>query len=184
MQQDIPAPAALLKMTQEFSTSAMGELRRRRKPSPLGDACLRLLELRSLLKCGHGIADFRAIHQVAVEMDREFEFWRETLPSSWNYVIDDVNDNSPGMYFVRKRHIYNSPWTAQVWNNWRTLRILVNKIILENEARSGTVDSAQGSAALSIIHQMSTEICISAPHFVGSPRKYASMPDPGYLIEL
>jgi hypothetical protein len=162
----------------------MGELRRNRQPGPLGDALLRLLELRSLLKCGDGIVDFRAIHHDAVEMDREFEFWRETLPPSWNYVIDDASDNSHCIYFVRKRHVYSNPWTAQVWNNWRALRILVNKIILENEPRSGTMDSAQGSAALSIIHQMSTEICISAPHFLGSPRKYASMFGRGYLTEL
>jgi hypothetical protein len=172
MQQDVAAPQALLQISHNFKTSAMGKRRKKTQPGSIGDMCFRLLDLRAAIKSD--ITDPKAVREAAMEMDADLEAWRAALQPSWSYATVDAGDAPAGIYFEGKYHIYGNPWTARVWNNWRTLRILVNRIILQNEIRSGTPDSAHESAALSLIHQLSTEICISAPSFIGSPRKHAS----------
>ena len=151
----------------------MGERRKKIQPGPIGDMCFRLLDLRAAIKSGD-ITDPKAIREAAIEMDGDLEAWRATLQPSWSYATVDAGDALASTYFEGKCHIYSSLWTAQVWNNWRTLRILVNRIFLQNEIRSGAPDSTHESTALSLIHQLSTEICISVSSFIGSPRKHTS----------
>jgi hypothetical protein len=139
----------------------------------MGHMYFRLLDLRAAIKSGD-VTDPKSIYEVAVEMDRELEAWRATLQPSWSYATVDADNAPAGTYFEGKHHIYSNPWTAQVWNNWRTLRILANRIILQSEIHSGAPDSANGSLVFSLIHQLSTEICISTPGFIGSPRKHTS----------
>lgn len=166
MQYDVAVPQALLQISHSFGTSAMG------------DMCFRLLNLRAAIKCGD-ITDPNAIREVAIKMDADLK----TLQPSWSYVTVDASDTPAGTYFEGKRHIYSNLLTAQAWNSWRTLRIMVNRIIHQNEIRSVAPDSAHKSTALSHIHQFSTEICISAPNFIGSPRKHTSTPKCSYLTK-
>ena len=170
MQQDVPAPQALVQISRDFETSATGEGLKRIRPGSVCNMCFRLLDLRADIKSGE-ITDPTAILEAAEEINHDLEAWRKTLPLSWDYVTVDAGDAPAGTYFQGKRHIYSSPWTAQVWNNWRTLRILVNRIILQIEVRSGALDSADASTALFLIHQMYTEISISAANCEGCPRK-------------
>ncbi|KAF2095066.1 hypothetical protein NA57DRAFT_44915 [Rhizodiscina lignyota] len=167
MQRDTAAPQAFHQICYDFKTSAMGERRKTIAPVPLGDTCFRLLELRGAIKRGD-ITDPETIRDAAIAINRDLETWRATVPSSWRYTVIDVGDAPTCTYFEGKSHVYSNPWTAQVWNNWRTLRILVNQIILEN---CNVLDSADGSSALSLIRRLSTEICISAPNFMEAPRK-------------
>jgi hypothetical protein len=156
VQREVAAPQALI----EISHAEPGT-------SPMRDVCFRLLDLRAAIK-SRDITDVDAIRQAASEMDRELEAWITTLAPSWSYATVDASDAPTGTYFQGKRHIYSNPWTAHFWNNWRTLRILANRIILQHEIPP---DSAYKSPVLSLIRQFSTEICISTPCFTGSSRR-------------
>lgn len=141
------------------------------QPEPLGHVCFRLLDLRAAIKSGD-MTDPIAIYAEAVEMDRHLEAWRATLKPIWSYATVDVVEAPAGTHFEGKCHVYNNPWTAQVWNNWRTLRILVNRIIVQHDIYINVDDRVHEPFALSLIHQLSSEICISAPVFIGNAREH------------
>lgn len=122
MQQDVAAPQAVVQICHNFKTSAMGERRKKLQPGPIGDMCFRILDLRAAIRRGD-ITDPKAIREAAIEMDRDLEAWRITLQPSCSYATVDAGDAPAGTYFGGKRHIYSNLWNAQVWNNWRTLRI-------------------------------------------------------------
>jgi hypothetical protein len=176
MQQELPAPQALVQLSHKFETSRMGERRQKIRPGSMGDICFQLLGLRAAIKTSE-ITDPKTILETATGVDRYLETWRAVLQSSCSYATADVGDVPAGTHVGEKRHIFSSLWTTKSWNNWRTLRILVNQIVLQNEIRLGALDSAHESTSLSLIHQLSTEICISAASFRGSPRRHPSTPE-------
>jgi hypothetical protein len=124
--------------------------------------CFRLLYLRLAIKSGE-ITDQEAICKAAIEMDRNLEAWRASLKPSWSYTTVDAGNVPASTYFDGKRHIYSNLWTAQLWNNWRALRILVNQIILQNKLGSNASNTAQKSNSLSLIYQLSTEFASLLP---------------------
>src|ERR1700726_3460350 len=136
MQREVAAPQALLQISHNFKTSAMGK---KTQPGPIGDMCFRLLDLRAAIK-SDDITDLNVVREAAIETDADLEAWRAALKPSWSYATVNAGNTPSGTYFRGKYHIYDNPWTAQVWNNWRTLRILINRIILQNEIRSGAPD--------------------------------------------
>jgi hypothetical protein len=174
MQQDIDVPDAVVSLRQKFRASPMGEQRRKVNPGRIGDKCFEYLHLRSAIRNGE-MTNPRDIREAALVMDSELEAWRGTLEPKWLYGVINVEDNSSGTYFNSQRHTYHSLWAAQNWNNWRTLRILINKLVLEHDPGSSAADDNQSTTSLSIIHRYSTEVCISAPDFMGSPRKSSKL---------
>ena len=101
----------------------------------------------------------------------ELETWRAALKPDWNYVTVDAGNASVSTSFKGKLHVYKNPENMQAWNNWRTLRILLYQIILQNETSCGLIDSVHASTAIFVIRKMSTEVCISASIQIGSPCK-------------
>src|SRR5689334_1189729 len=100
----------------------------------------------------------------------------------WNYTAVDADDSSSGAYFRGKKHLYNRLWTARVWNNWRTVRILLNRIIIDTTSLDTPIDREEGSP-MALIRECSTEICISSPDLIGSPRKSAIAAEPFYTFD-
>lgn len=140
----------------------------------LGDICFRLLWLRLRIKSGE-ITDQQAIRETATKLDNDLEAWRANRGPGWLYTTVDASSPVPkDTLYHGKRHLYSQLWTAYLWNNWRTLRILINRIIVQNEMISKAPDHHQKAASLSLIHGMSTEICVSVASFFGSPRKHNS----------
>ncbi|KAH8899899.1 hypothetical protein GQ53DRAFT_835917 [Thozetella sp. PMI_491] len=152
LQHDLVIPGVVIDLNHHVEASGMGEM------------CIRLARLRAEMKTGK--ATRQAIRDAAVEMNYDLEAWKADRSSDWQYVVADVDERAPGTYFQGKRHIYSNPWTARRWNNWRTLRLLVNRIILDNCLPSDPYESG----ASSVIRLMSTDICISGPCFMDSPR--------------
>jgi hypothetical protein len=164
MQHDVPFPPALLQLGHMFDASPMGKRRADSIPAPMGPLCFRVLKLRDAIKRGE-IRDGETICEAAAAIDCDLISWAENLPG---YATSNVDiDRPPGTFHEGKCHIYTNLWTAQAWNNWRTLRILVNQIILRHEP----VGDSQDSAAVSHIRYLSTQICISAPNFSDTSRK-------------
>jgi len=170
MQQEIAAPYALLQLSRNFKISAIAHMN------------LRFLDLRAAIRRGD-LVDPKAIYNAAIRLDGDLESWKAALEPSWSYSTVDAGDALAGMYFEGKRHLYNNLRTARIWNSWRTLRILVSQIILQNEVWFGATGSGHEYTALSTIHQVSTEICVSAPNFIGSPRKHTSTDKLRYLTQ-
>ena len=170
MQQHIAVPPALVQTAYNFETSAIRQHRNVSSPGSICEISFRIVNLRAALRNGE-VTDPQVIRETALEIDGDLETWRAGVPRNWRYATIDANEAPVGTCFDGKRHVYPNLWIVDVWNNWRTLRILVNQIIVQNELRSSVPDNAQKSIALSIIHHFSTELCISTASFTGTPRR-------------
>ncbi|KAK3937231.1 hypothetical protein QBC46DRAFT_461014 [Diplogelasinospora grovesii] len=170
-QQHIPVPPGLVRTTFIFQCSTMRQQWQQRRVASPGSTCeisFRIVNLQAALNSTH--SDF--ICTKAVEIDGDLEAWRDgvlRLPS-WQYcaTITSVDD---GAGFDGKRHIYPNLWVAEAWNSWRTLRILVNQIIVRS---TSSEDSGYSPVILSrvieVIRQLSTDLCISACALAGTSR--------------
>lgn len=177
MQERTAAPPALVEVSKHYDNI---------HKSSLTTVAFRIAKLRAMAQAGTN-ADperRRAILEAAVELDSILRARRAHLETEWGYVTLDVSghDTPPGRYFAGKRHVYSKPCSAQVWNNWRALRIVVNQIILlHHEGVSSPPSSTsplspspqrhQPAAALRRIRRLSTDICISAVEIVETPRE-------------
>ncbi len=169
MQHDVPISPAVLQLSRMFDISNMGKRRKEFRPAPLGSLCFQVLHLRDAIRSG-GLKDKQAICKTAVEIDRDLMAWAASLPT---HATADAPVGSPDeTYFQGKTHGYSDLLIAQAWNNWRTLRIIVKQMIIQNEACSDSFDITHASSsAPPMIRQLSDDICISAASFAGSPRK-------------
>jgi hypothetical protein len=185
MQQHIAVPPALVRTTYNFHTSAIRQQWQHRNVASPGSICeisFRMVNLRAAFQNGE-VTDPQVIRETALEIDGDLETWRAGVPLNWRYATIDATEAPVGTCFDAKRHVYPNLWIAEVWNNWYTLRILVNQIVVQNELRSSVPDNAQKSIALSIIRQFSTELCISTASFTGTPRRSLSLPKCQYTTQ-
>src|SRR5215469_5390983 len=169
MQQNIAVPPALVRATYNFQTSTIRQQWQHRKIASRGSICeisFRLVNLRAAFENGE-ITDPHVIRETALEIDADLETWRAGAPPNWRYSTNNVTEASVGTCFDGKRHVYPNLWVADGWNNWRSVRIVVNQIIMQNELRSSAPDNEQKSIAVPIIRQFSTDLCISASSFIG-----------------
>jgi len=169
----MPVPPALVQMTHIFETSATRQRWKHHDVTSPGsnlEIAFRIVNFRAAFKNGE-ITDPQVIRETALEIDGDLETWRAGVPPNWRYAIVNAPEAAVGTYFEGKSHVYPNPWVAEVWNNWRTLRIFINQIIVENEVRSSVPNNVQKSTALFNIHQLSTDLCISSSTLIGTPRK-------------
>jgi hypothetical protein len=152
-----------------FDISTLGKSRRESRPGPLGSLCFRLLRLRDAIRHDE-LKDRQTIRESAAEIDHDLVTWAGSLPT---YAAVDVPaGGADETYFQGKCHVYSNLQVAQAWNNWRTLRIVVNQMIIRHEACPDPVDITYTSSSIPIIRQLSNDICMSAASFAGSPRKW------------
>lgn len=173
MQQQMAVPPALVRLTYSFQTSSIRRHWQHRNVASQGSICeisFRMVNLQAALKNGE-VTDPQVIRKIALEIDSDLEAWRAGMPLNWRYTTIDATEAPAVTYLNGKRHVYPNLWTAEGWNNWRSLRIAINQIILENEFRLSVPDSVQKSISLSIIRQFSTDLCISTASFAGTPRR-------------
>ncbi|OIW22581.1 hypothetical protein CONLIGDRAFT_215731 [Coniochaeta ligniaria NRRL 30616] len=168
MQHDVPLSPALLQLSHMFDISILGQRRKESRPGPLGYMCFRLLHLRDAIR-RDGLRDKQTICATLAEIDRDLMAWAACHPTCMT--LDAPVGSSDEIYFQGKRHVYSNLLTAQAWNNWRTLRIVANQMMIQTEACSDLSDiTGASSSASPIIRQLSDDICISAASFAGSPR--------------
>ena len=165
-------PPGLVRSTYNFETSGIRQQWKRRNIASPASICalsFRIVNLRAAFKTGE-MTDPQLIRETALEIDSDLEIWKAGVPHSWRYATVEDPNSDPITCFEGKRHIYPNLWIADAWNNWRSLRILVNQIILQNELRTDM--SAIAERAIETIRHFSTELCISISSFKDSPRKY------------
>lgn len=162
---DFPATYSLIESLK--LGGVVREYRNRSQPGPLGNITLRPLDLREAVRCG-SIQDPKDICEIAMGIDKDLESWTTTLSPEWSYITSNANESPSSDCYDGKKHSYRSQWTAQIWINWRVHRILANQIILQNDLCPGI----HCEDRISLIQELSTDICISVSSFMGSPRKY------------
>ncbi|OAL23091.1 hypothetical protein AYO22_06584 [Fonsecaea multimorphosa] len=163
MQERVAVPNALVKATFSFQTGALRQNWQHANiasPGSITEICIRVANLCAALK-GQDVTDPQAIRAIALEIDADLESWRAGLPPTWAYGTVDVPDAANDTAFNRKKHVYTNLWNAEAWNSWRAVRVLVNQLILENEARSIEPDNALMALALSVIRELCVDICVS-----------------------
>lgn len=168
MQRHISVPQSLVRSWDGFYTSKTRKWWQRRNlasPNSICEISFRLVNLRAALTAGE-ITDAQIAVETATGIDSDLVTWRATMPEEWEYTAVDSPDSFGGV-----THIYPNLWVAEVWKNWRILRILINQMIGENEAGSDKPNEERISQALSVIRQASMELCISCFNFMGTPRK-------------
>jgi hypothetical protein len=114
--------------------------------------------------------DFVALLQA---IDYDLENWMLTLPPSWTFVTHtSLHDEN---VYADKFATYPSFSIAAAWNDYRTLRCIVNDILLTHfdAIASGwpVCDNShlfeQRQKAVNTIKSCCTDICLSAPFFLG-----------------
>jgi hypothetical protein len=171
MQQYTPVPPTLVQTTYNFHTSTIRQQWRTRDLASPGSICeisFRIINLRAAFKNGE-IKDSDMVREIALDIDSDLEKWRKSAPLKWNYATIDAPQATDGIYFDGKRHVYPNLLVPDGWNSWRILRILINKIIVQNESRSNAPNISQKSKAMSVIREMSCDLCISVSSIVDTP---------------
>ncbi|KAL2024893.1 hypothetical protein VTK56DRAFT_3592 [Thermocarpiscus australiensis] len=166
MQHGVHAPPAMVELCEQLESA--GNTSSCKRPKPLRNICFRFLRFRTAVKSGE-ITDHRMIRETARSIDRDLEAWVATLPSTCSYTTVDIHADNDGTSFGGLRHVYGDLWAAQAWNNWRTMRVVVNQIILESAATSNLSGHATNDS-LRVVQDLSTDICISVASFAESTR--------------
>ncbi|KAH8658131.1 hypothetical protein BX600DRAFT_63442 [Xylariales sp. PMI_506] len=207
--QAISVPAGIVQTACHFENSTIRQFWRTNQVSSPASICeisFRAINLRATslryLKDNNDRNNFvedsdvlKRIRDTALAIDADLQAWKKiTVPkwwyTSWDVPLQDPSSPSGGKAgagekasgFNGKIHHYHSLWVAEVWNNWRTVRIMVNQIIVNTEEAAGLSGIAQiKSAALTVVREMSKDICISADSFMDNPR-IISLHEPLYLV--
>ncbi|KAH7128782.1 hypothetical protein B0J11DRAFT_279259 [Dendryphion nanum] len=107
----------------------------------------------------------------ATYLDQKILSITQSLPPTWHYTETDLPSHNPDVYGTK---IYTYPHhnTAQLWNSYRMLRILLNEIIHDSASLATNSPALFQTNALSNIKLMATQICASIPQFTRrSPRE-------------
>jgi hypothetical protein len=178
MYQNLPVPQAFYETSQNFQSSSIRrewQIRKVASPGSVSEISFRIVNLSAAIQNGH-VTDSETILTQASQIDRELLAWKATVSHSWTYGTVDPARPPGDAYFDGKCHVYPKLWVAEIWNNWRALRILVNQIILSQIPVTHSIDRSKRCDAQSIIRIMSTDICISSSSFLRTPRKSPTLP--------
>jgi hypothetical protein len=127
------------------------------------------VNLRAAIRDG-SITDPNVVRQIVTDMDEDLARWEMSLPQSWSYTETDADDPRV-ICFNNKRHKYPDLWVADIWNNWRVLRILVCRYALRQDGLSTAACEADKVNTHLMIQRYSRDVCKSVPCFFGSPRE-------------
>lgn len=164
---------ALLELNQEFEESISGGQAKGKHSESLSNMCFRVLNMLQS-RGSNSVSAISKMYADAITLTEDLARWREALPHSWQYTTIIAGDNSSGVFFKGEIHNYGNPWIEQAWNTWRALQIPVSKLIVELRGKCVEYEESRFEAAQKIIRSSSTNICISAPNLMDSPRRFSS----------
>jgi hypothetical protein len=139
----------------------------------------------------HDYSNSERVITTACTIDQEFDAWSKTCPSQFIYQTVALNKRSEEV-FSDHYHVYPNLWISTVWNHYRSVRILVNELILGqlchlylNNPESPLLWNdacffeSQVLASNTILLQLCHDICASVPYFLGfDPDADKRMPRP------
>ncbi|KXH47969.1 hypothetical protein CNYM01_02557 [Colletotrichum nymphaeae SA-01] len=176
MHRGVPVPPALVEITMQFEASRQGAQYNSLRPGSLAVLGFRLVNLSAAMNTQQ-ITDANAICRIAVDIDSDLNAWASKSSQSdrkFHEIAGDASKKEDN--FNGREHVYNSVWGAQVWNNWRSLTIVINRIILDHVDKQSfendELKEIMRFHSISVIQSLSTDICISTPSLSGTPRQY------------
>ncbi|KAE8140103.1 hypothetical protein BDV38DRAFT_36597 [Aspergillus pseudotamarii] len=102
----------------------------------------------------------------AATIDRCLRRWRHSLPPRWTYQTvreppeRDRSSSHMKFYYTQVYHLYPDLWACNIWNFYRSARILLNQLILNTAEISGQAEHVQ---IRQTVVQLATEIAESVP---------------------
>ncbi|KAK0127531.1 hypothetical protein ONS96_007065 [Cadophora gregata f. sp. sojae] len=144
----------------------------------LSELTIRYCNLRASMRSFRDYSDPDRIVSTACALDAEYEIWARTCPVQYIYHSLTLNEGVDDV-FSDYYHVYPSIWIAAIWNNYRSARILVNGLILDQlknmyqrSPSSGLLwnhhcfDQNQILTSTTTLLQLCSDICASVPYFL------------------
>ncbi|KAF2280862.1 uncharacterized protein EI97DRAFT_368347 [Westerdykella ornata] len=128
--------------------------------------------------------DLAAIVKATVEHDKCLEEIQKVVPNIWQYEKVWL-DPDAGTLYGSFYHVYVDPWIAEMWNNFRSIRILLHKRILGHLVKGGQqvppvftagMIAYQTLASRDVIYSAAADTCATVPQVIGQI-PYPSLPD-------
>ena len=116
----------------------------------------------------------------ALDIDAELESWAADCPDMYMYETVTLQTRSESV-FSDNYHVYCNIWIATVWNHYRSIRILLNELVIEQLGHLKQCSEAlpdfrgehpsmfyerQIVVCRSSLLQLTQEICASVPFFL------------------
>lgn len=111
----------------------------------------------------------------ALQIDKELDNIKGLIPNIWKY--ETVYLENPGeSVYGNSYHIYIDPWICQMWNNFRSLRLLLHRVLraqlikgFEQFPPAFTAEqvAVQVNASEQVMRAASNGICASVPQITG-----------------
>lgn len=124
----------------------------------------------------------------AISLDNDLISWSQNLPPSYNYTTEPARPSSNA--FTGYCEVYSSLFSAEVWNLYRSARLGVNGLIVEQQSlldlehtqqqqqayisappSRGRSDSATATAGLdvrlAVLESLRNDICAGTPFMLG-----------------
>lgn len=156
--------------------------------SILCEIVIKFCDLRALVALSEGLVDSAMIISTALDIELELSEWADQLPVQYFYNIVTMRTRSSSV-FADYYHEYTNIWIATTWNHYRSVRILVNELVIEHitylqsQAMQPGEDEDPVIAALyrtrlnlskSILLQLTQDICASIPMYIDGSNLGAS----------
>ncbi|KAL2061307.1 hypothetical protein VTL71DRAFT_7580 [Oculimacula yallundae] len=175
IQRHAPVPDIISEWSQDLDF----ETAEQAAATTLSNLAIRYCNLRASMSCFRDYSDPERIISTACALDSEYEIWTRTCPIQYIYQTVTLNERADDV-FSDHYHAYSTIWIAAVWNNYRSARILVNELILDqlgylyqNHPESSLIwgdhclYENQILSSNSTLLQLCHEICASVPYFLG-----------------
>jgi len=113
----------------------------------------------------------RFIVEAALEFEQRFLEVFEDIPETWKYETL-YTDKNPHLVWNKYYHVYQDTFSSQIWNGFRTCRILLHEIIRDQLLTSNSAmtpiftdaeASSQSEDSSRIMIEMQAEILASIP---------------------
>ncbi|KAF4956720.1 hypothetical protein FSARC_11488 [Fusarium sarcochroum] len=152
-----------------------------------------LASVRSELKYQR-IIDPTLISNQLLPIDKMFEEWAQTLPSSWEYKsYRSIGPHGiPSGRYDLQYDVYSDPWIASLWNCYRVARLLVHESIIVATIKYGTKEQKDNlQSSVKVLAAMADGICHSAAYHFGyqqrngtaqKPKETTYNPTPGAFL--
>ncbi|KAG4439020.1 hypothetical protein IFR05_005484 [Cadophora sp. M221] len=145
----------------------------------LANLAIRYCNLRASMSSFRDYSDPERIISTACALDMEYDIWARTCPLQYIYQTVTLSERSDEV-FSDHYHVYSSIWIAAIWNNYRSARILVNELILDQLGYLYQTNPDLGLlwedhcfyenqilTSNSTLLQLCHDICASVPYFLG-----------------
>lgn len=121
----------------------------------------------------------------ALLLDTELEAWAMSVPPSWQYRVIAIPPEIQDMGFLNELygkyyHVYDDLYICQIWNNWRSMRMVIHEIIVHATTVIQTQNSEDEEPmnllryseiavrSEHIIHKLQADIFASVPYHFGT----------------